>query len=175
MFQESGFQVTIRESPDLHLSLSGKELFAEVKHFREKEQDRLDEERLSAATDLFVPYGDTVPLEGKEAWRQVFEVAQNKVTKCGDSSPLIVVLCSSSEHCIEDTEVLTAVHHIDEEISKNSNSELRSLNGILLLSHFYSVREGRSVFFFKVENAARPLSPDVEEALRGVTQWSRPD
>ena len=43
MFLHNGWQVTLRESPGLVLGLHGDVLYAEVKRFCEKKQDRLNE------------------------------------------------------------------------------------------------------------------------------------
>jgi hypothetical protein len=44
MFLYNAWQVTLRESPDLQLGLHGDVLYAEVKRFYEKEQDRFGPE-----------------------------------------------------------------------------------------------------------------------------------
>lgn len=49
MFLHHRWRVELRESPDLGLRLNGELLYAEVKHFYEKEQDRLDEQARLAA------------------------------------------------------------------------------------------------------------------------------
>ena len=56
MFSRHGFKVTIREKPDLRVELDDEVIYAEVKHFREKEQDRIDEKAMQDSEDL-VPVG----------------------------------------------------------------------------------------------------------------------
>ena len=75
MFRKAGFGVTLREAPDLALEFNGEQLYAEVKHFRLKEQDLIDNAKMSELGDILVPYGDTVLMEGKPAWEQVYNVA----------------------------------------------------------------------------------------------------
>ena len=50
MFARAGCSVTIRkraEPPDLALRFNNEQFYAEVKHFREKEQDRIDTAKMS--------------------------------------------------------------------------------------------------------------------------------
>ena len=47
MFSKAGFCVTLRESPDLVLKFNNEQFYAEVKHFRMKEQDRIDAAKMS--------------------------------------------------------------------------------------------------------------------------------
>ena len=52
MFLHYDWFLLYQEIPDLELSLNGELLYAEVKHFREKEQDRLNTQAMLAATNL---------------------------------------------------------------------------------------------------------------------------
>ena len=75
MYRKAGFAVTLREAPDLALEFNGGQLWAEVKHFRLKPQDLIDNAKMSELGDLLEPYGDTFPLEGKYACEEVYDVA----------------------------------------------------------------------------------------------------
>jgi hypothetical protein len=77
MFLHYDWRIVLRESPDLDLSLNGELLYAEVKHFREKEQDRLDEQAMLAATNL-VRTGDLRKTEKSEPWEQIVDVMVKK-------------------------------------------------------------------------------------------------
>ena len=57
MLSKAGLDVTIRDSPDLALRFNNEQFYAEVKHFREKEQDKIDAAKMSEPSDLLVPYG----------------------------------------------------------------------------------------------------------------------
>src|ERR1035437_7136234 len=58
MFMNHRWQVELRDSPDLKLQFAEELLYAEVKHFRRKEQDKKDEDAMLAATDELIRYGD---------------------------------------------------------------------------------------------------------------------
>ena len=78
MFSMAGFVVEMGESPDLSLTGFGQSLFAEVKHFRYKPQDAVDNVKLREYNDYLIAFGNTVPTEGTAAWKQVADVAQRK-------------------------------------------------------------------------------------------------
>lgn len=168
MFLSNGFSVDMRESPDLSVQLAGNQFYAEVKHFRLKEQDRLDEANLEAADDLLVPYGDTVSSEGEAAWDQVVQVAKHKINQYHQDSPNILVIGSSSSYCIDDAIMPTAINIIAEEVSNGNCVELGRLSGILLISMDYSISKGRNVFFFQTQSAEVPLTPSVLELLNSI-------
>ena len=94
MFREQCFRVTLREAPDLALEFNGGQLYAEVNHFRLKKQDLIDNAKMSEPGDELVPYGDTVPLEGKPAWKQVYNVAKSKISQYKENAPNILVSCN---------------------------------------------------------------------------------
>ncbi len=52
MFSHHGFAVTMRERPDLKVILNNETVYAEVKRFREKKQDRRDQEAMVKSEDL---------------------------------------------------------------------------------------------------------------------------
>lgn len=68
--QRAGFRVRMWESPNLAVTLDSSMLYAEVKHFRWKEQDEIDERILGEAIKVgcLVSYGDTVPTESSAPW-----------------------------------------------------------------------------------------------------------
>jgi len=113
MLRRSGCSVEIRERPDLEVALGDHLFFAEVTHFRRKVQDDLDEEKLRAAGDLLVKYGDTVPEEGRAAWDQLVQVANDKVAQYCVGSPNVLVVHSRSPNCIDDISAARAVSKID--------------------------------------------------------------
>ena len=78
MFLYRGFQVHLRNKPDLQIILGKDIIFVEVKHFHEKRQDINDKEAMSKVNDVFCLYGDTTPTEGVAAWKQIANVAVKK-------------------------------------------------------------------------------------------------
>ncbi len=161
MFKQAGFDVTMRESPDLALRFNNEQFYAEVKHFKEKEQDRIDDAKMSEPGDELVPYGDTVPLEGKPAWEQVYDVAVEKINQYKEHAPNILVIESSSD-CIEDTEIPTAINMINEDVRSGKRPGFAKLNGILLISlDWYNISQKRQGYFRRTNNPAVSLSREL--------------
>lgn len=178
MFSKAGFCVTLRESPDLALKFNNEQFYAEVKHFRLKKQDRIDDARMSdpnCCVDEFgpylMPYGDTVPLEGKPAWEQVYCVAKHKIEKYKEHAPYILVIESSSSS-IDDLIMGTAINTINKDVRSGKCLGLARLNGILLTSDWNNIsQQWRKVFFYPTSNPAvslsRELSGLLDEIRRG--------
>lgn len=170
MFLKYGFQVEMRESPDLSLQWESHHFHAEVKHFRMKETDTLDQARMNATRDELVVYGDTIPLEGLAAWDQVVEVAKRKIKQYQENVPNILVIGSSSFHCIDDAIMPTAINIINEKISTGNCVELSRLNGILLISPDYNIGQKRGVYFFQTHSPTVLLDQAVIDALHFIRQ-----
>jgi len=167
---EAGFEVTMRESPDLELRLSGALLGAEVKCFRRKGQDDLDEVRFSSTDELIV-YGDTVPTEGVSAWEQVVAVALNKSKKVLSGKPNILVIETASPHCIEAPEIITAANAISDANLEKPDLPSALLNGILLFSSEFYIGPKRSVFFVEIRGVKSALPAEMAELLGSVSEW----
>ena len=168
MFARAGCSVTIRkraEPPDLALKFNNEQFYAEVKHFREKEQDRIDAARMSEPGDYLEPYGDTFPLEGKHAWEQVYNVAKDKITQYEEDAPNILVIESSSTS-IEDTEIDMAVDMINKDVRSGKCSGFAKLNGILLTTlDWYNISQKRQVYFRLTSNPTVSLSRELSSLL----------
>jgi hypothetical protein len=168
MFRKAGFGVTLREAPDLALEFNRKQLYAEVKHFRLKKQDLVDSAKMSESGDILVPYGDTVPMEGKPAWEQVFNVAKSKVSQYKANVPNILVIESNSD-CIDDLIIPYAVDMVNEEVYSGKCSRLGRLNGILMVSEWFNISHKRRVFFYSTGKPDIPLTPEVENLLSSIS------
>ena len=168
MFAGAGCIVTIRkreEPPDLSLKFNNDQFYAEVKHFREKEQDRKDNAKMSKASDLLEPYGDTFPLEGKYACEEVYNVAINKINQYKEHAPNILVIESSSD-CIEDTEIPSAIDMINKDVHSGKCPGFTKLNGILLITvNVYNFSQRRKVYFYPTSYNAVPLSRELDGLL----------
>lgn len=171
MFASSGFSVEMGDSPDLLLSRDGCTLGAEVKRFRLKKQDEMDDARLRAADGILVEYGDTLPSEGTTAWDQVVAVADAKAHQYREDMPNILVIQSSSVHCVDDLVVLTAANILNERAGHNMAQPLVGLNGLMLMSLEYNVSVRRGVYFFELLHVRRVLPPGVREALACIRTW----
>lgn len=168
IFLMNGFSVEMRESPDLSIKFADDHFFAEVKHFRLKEQDRVDQANMEVTHNRLVQYGDTVPLEDDASWDQVALVAKRKTKQFQHRVSNILVIGSSSSHCIDDSIIPTVINIISEEITKGSYQELEMLNGILLISPDYNIGQGRNVYFFPTHTAKVPLTHAVLNSLQSI-------
>ncbi len=173
MFREVGFRVILGEAPDLALEFNGEQLYAEVKHFRLKEQDLIDGAEMSEPGDELYPYGDTDP----PAWEQVYNVAKGKIRQYKENAPNILVIESSSD-CIDDVIIPTAVDMVNEAVCSGKCSGLGRLNGILFISlESHNISHKRRVFFYPTDQRLCSLPLDqatLMEKLRqvGVRQFS---
>ncbi len=167
MFSKAGFCVTLRDSPDLALKFNNEQLYAEVKHFRLKKQDQIDEVNMtSTPDDILVPIGDTVP----PAWEQVYDVAKNekKIKQYKEHAPNILVIESSSD-CIDDLNIPTAIDMINKDVRSGKCPGLAKLNGILLTSlDWYNISQRRKTFFYCTSKPAVSLSQELSSLLDEV-------
>jgi hypothetical protein len=170
MFEAVGCEVTLRESPDLFLRFNNEQFYAEVKHFRVKNQDRNDTAKMSGFgdEDELVPYGDTALLEGKHAWEQVYGVAKDNIKQYKEHTPNILVIESSSTS-IEDIEIPTAIDMINEDVRFGKCPGLAKLNGILLITvDWYNISQRRKVYFYHTSNPAVSLSWELSGLLKNI-------
>jgi hypothetical protein len=178
MFAHHGFRVTVCESPDLRVELDDEVVYAEVKHFREKEQDRIDENAMRGSEDL-VPVGNTVLLEGVEAWRQIANVAVRKANQYVKGAPNLLVIASDS-NCISGIILSTAVNVYDKLVSQSDDPRLRRLNAFMLMDQWIWPGDrleqiigtgNRSVILCPTASVAIPLSSRLRDALVSIREW----
>jgi hypothetical protein len=177
MFQENGFRVSMQDRPDLALEVAGIRLYAEVKHFRMKEQNKIDEERLLEAggqaleddLSVLVPYGDTRETEGGSAQQQLVDVARKKIDQYHKDAPNILVIFSSSPHCVEDADFEGAAHEIDDDIAARRIPGLERLSALMLVTETWRKwPNGCCVYFDPLQNSATPLPKGIMEALSAI-------
>jgi len=173
MLLSNGFEVKMRDSPDLDIKINGSQFYAEVKHFRLKLQDNLDQEKMEATNAKLVTIGETKATEGDEAWEQIAKVAEKKKGQYVENSPNILVIGSSSPYSIDDAIIPTAINIISEKICGGSCRDLDKLNGILLMSQEYNLRRKRNVFFFQNHNQRIPLDQIILESLYSIRNWEK--
>jgi hypothetical protein len=167
MFLQYGFKVAMRDRPDLRIELDKQVAYVEVKHFREKEQDRADEKAMLEPSDRLVLTGELLESEGAVAWRQIVDVAIAKAGQYVSNAPNILVVESSSPSL--ELMLGTAVHVYDEEVLKSDDLRLRRLSGMMLVqTDWIAIREPRNVDFCPTAHAAAPLSPRLVSALANV-------
>jgi len=112
LFLSNGFKVTLRDSPDLKIELCNEVVYVEVKHFREKKQDQIDEEAMSETNGLLVPINDTTATEGSAVWEQIAKVAIDKADQYIVNTPNILIIESSSGSL--SLTLSTAAHEYDD-------------------------------------------------------------
>ena len=176
MFSRHGFKVTMRDKPDLRIELDDEAAYAEVKHFREKKQDRIDEEAGRDSEDL-VPVG--ILPEQPCPWQQIVNVAifKAKQEQYVDGAPNLLVIASDS-NAVDGFVLPTGVHLYNQEAAKSgANSPLRRLNAFLLVDMVNEVWTGtgsRNVYFCPTTYATVPISPKLVNALSNIHRWSTP-
>jgi hypothetical protein len=167
MFLRHGFKVAMQERPDLRIELHGEVVYVEVKHFREKEQDLVDEKAMRRAAGLLVRTGEVLESEGAEAWEQMLNVAMGKADQYASDAPNVLVIESSSPSL--ELMLGTAVGNYDQQVLKCRDIRLRRLSGIMLVqTEWVTCGEGRNVYFCPTRDAATPLSARMTAALSSI-------
>ncbi|TKJ42268.1 hypothetical protein CEE37_00900 [candidate division LCP-89 bacterium B3_LCP] len=167
LFLHHGFSVEMRDSPDLRLFLDNNEFYAEVKHFRFKDQDRIDQEKMEAIKGMLTNIGETK----KDPWDQIVDTAIEKVNQFIDGKPNILVIASSSPHCIDDSIVQTAINKVEELTTEQKYPGIEKLNGVLFLSTDFNISQRRDVYFYRIESAVIPISTIVLERFNQINGW----
>jgi len=166
----SGFSVALRDAPDLDVSIEGVPFSIEVKRFRRKRQDHIDEARFAERRGAVIPYGDTTDTEGAPVVDQLLQVAATKASKLPFDRPTVLAVHSASPHCVEDLEVRDAASRLYE--NQNHGGNIRWA-GILFFSRSTSCIEHRNVYFF--ETAGQPTLPRAAAtALNEIKEWRAP-
>jgi hypothetical protein len=174
MFSRHGFNVTIQEKPDIRIDWNEEIAYAEVKHFREKEQDRTDEQAMRSSEDL-VPTGILTPTEGSEAWEQLAKVAIRKVDQYIEDAPNVLVIATDS-NSVGGSILSTVVHLYDEQA--NSDPHLHKLNAFMLIDQWClwveELDASKNVYFCQTAHAKTPISEELINALASIQRWSTP-
>lgn len=169
-FARSQFKVTMRDCPDLKLEFNGSTVGAEVKRFRRKEQDDIDDRRMEDAND-FIEYGNTLSTEGQEAWEQIEDVLVKKCSQLWSGFPNVVVILSSSPHCIEETEVMLAVNSMSDRRTPSNSQELGRLNGVVFMSLEYNISRQRNVHFYECVGPTVALPQQASDTIAAIREW----
>jgi len=168
-----GFKVELSDKPDLRLQFNHTALGAEVTRFRRKEQDEIDDERLKQASDRLQVYGVISESDGRSAWEQLCIKIRNKCSQLLEGQPNILIVRSSSEHCVGEDEVKTAVNELSELDQHVERSHTQRLNGVLFFSPWRSCgSDPRSVHFFECLHPAVQISVEIRETLRNIRTWN---
>lgn len=134
LFLNNGFKVTLRDSPDLKIELDNEVVYAEVKHFREKEQDRRDEKAMSETREFLVEIGDTTAteVEGSAVYEQIADVAIRKADQYVMNAPNILIIESSSDST--SLNLSSVAHEYNDRVRKTNDPRLHRLNALMLVN-----------------------------------------
>jgi len=166
LFLNNGFKVTLRDSPDLKIELDNEVVYAEVKHFRKKEQDRIDEKAMSEAKGLLVPIGDTTATEGPSVCEQIVEVAISKGDKYVMNAPNILIIESSSDST--SLNLSSVAHEYNDKVLKSNDPRLRRLNAFMLVNvglYGFGASGPRNTEFWPLSHVDTPMSYRLISAL----------
>lgn len=169
MLLSNRFKVTLRDRPDLKLESDNEVVYAEVKHFREKEQDRIDEKAMKETKDYLVPIGDTIETEGLAVWEQIVGVAIGKADQYIINAPNILIIESSS-----DSTALTlssAAHEYNDRVRKTNDQRLRKLNALMLVnctSYNFGDSDPYNIEFCRLTYVDKPISRRFISALSNI-------
>ncbi|MGQ0614998.1 MAG: hypothetical protein ACT4PV_14790 [Planctomycetaceae bacterium] len=173
----TGFSVTMSDRPDLEASHGGAGFGIEVKHFRRRPEDDVDDARLRSTirdTGMLTSYGDP-----SKHIAQVLAVLRSKARTLPVSRPAIVATYSSSEYQIEHPEVLSARNAFETELA-HGTAPTGPLNGILHLGSDLALDAAsasaavrKCVGYYELRHATPTLPEEVTSALRAVRRrWT---
>ena len=158
----------MRDAPDLALELNGETLFAEIKHFRRKEQDDIDQNRMLQALDELVPIHDVTETELKNAYIQIAEVARDKdYYEAIGTAPLILIIVSST-NCLELMVETGSASREYVDVCSSENSP-RRLGGIMMINPSFTIRNAFSnIEFSLIGDSPSPLPEKHVRALMKI-------
>ena len=116
LFLRNGIKVVMQDRPDLRLSFNGETIYAEVKHYNEKETDRNDAKAMAATLFEFIQVGNVVDDEGLHGWQQMCATAIKKAPQYAPAFPNILVFVNHSDAL--DLHLRSAVNEFDDAVRK---------------------------------------------------------
>jgi hypothetical protein len=165
-FLRNGWEVTMRDRPDLMLRIDGETLYAEVKHMHEKETDRRDARAIANAKPFeWVQVGNIFDDENSDGWQQMCDIAVKKEPQYRAGAQNLLVFVSHSEAL--DLMLKSAVNEFNDRMwAAGTSSPLRKLGGMMMLSNIYGPSTGMSnVEFYRTVYPMHPISPRVASVL----------
>jgi hypothetical protein len=162
----NGFSVTMQESPDLLIRLGNDIFFAEVKHFRPKDQDKIDQENMERTMQQDEPMLVEIGKTPKPACDEVFDIIVDKRNQFKESFSNIMIIKSDSPNVVDDSIRSSVMRRIRENI--HDYPELARLNGILLLTSDYSITNHRDVYYSETERPLAALALEVHNRLGNI-------
>ena len=166
LFLRNGWQVTMRDKPDLMLEFDGETIYAEVKHMNEKETDRRDAAAMAAAGQFeFVQVGNIIDDEDEHGWQGMCRTAIKKEPQYLDGEQNILIFVSYSESL--DLLLESARNEFDDEVQRaGTASPLRKLGGMMMFSNIQGPSTGFSnVVFCPTCFPLKPISYKLATAM----------
>ena len=126
-----------------------------------------------------MPVGNTVLLEGVEAWQQIANVAIRKANQYMEDAPNLLVIASDS-NCISGIILSTAVRVYNEHVCKSPDLRLRRLNALILMDQWIWPGDrleqligagNRSVIFCPTASVTVSLSTRLRDTLSNIREW----
>jgi hypothetical protein len=171
ILSDGGFNIEMQDSPDLLVGYNNLQFYAEVKHFREKDQDIIDDENMGAYEEVLKEIGNTTESEGKHSIDQVVDVAKKKIKQYRDDSPNLLVIGSSSQNCIDKYTVQLAIIVLEYLLSKNKYPGLEKLGGVLLWARERELGTNRNIYFYPLKGTKLPFNEKMKKMLNQITYF----
>jgi hypothetical protein len=169
MFIQNGARVTMRDSPDLMIEWLGELFYGEVKHFRRKRQDEIDDHAMRELSENFAgPLGQTQRLEGKRPYEQICDVARRKKHQYVAGAINVLVIDSASESL--ELMAKSAANEYSDEFHKTPRDvRLRRLHGIMIINVWARMTGGLcNVDFGMTEFGFTAMSYRLATSLQGI-------
>jgi hypothetical protein len=169
MFIQNRARVTMRDSPDLMIEWRGELFYAEVKHFKRKKQDEIDDQAMRQVSGIFAgPLAQTEKLEGKRPYEQICDVARRKKHQYIDDAINILVIDSASESL--ELMAKSGANEYSEELRKTPQDlKLVRLHGIMIINVWARMAEGfRNVDFAMTESGFAAMSHHLALSLQTI-------
>jgi hypothetical protein len=160
LFLRNGIKVGMQDRPDLWLNFNGQLIYAEVKHFNEKETDRNGAKAMAAAPLEFVKVGNVIEDEGLHGWQQMCATAVKKEPQYAPGFPNILVFVNHSDSL--DFHLRSAINEFDDAVqTTGASSPLRKLSGMVILKNYQTVgRNATNVEFCCTSYALHAIDPN---------------
>jgi len=168
------FIVSMADRPDLKIEFAGTSFCADAKHFRWKDKDQVDEDKMweESKKERLAKIGGVV--EGrKQPWEQILEVAYRKAEQYSGSEPFIIIIRSSSPHNIRAKQVEIARNEIDKRVSSGWDQVFRKLNGFLFFDRDFCQSLNRDAYFYPTRIINMSLNSRTLEALNSIRLYRR--
>src|ERR1039458_9361756 len=171
-FAQYGWQVTMRESPDVEVRRNGIVIGIEVKHFRRKpSHDPIEERMLREQPFVYTQMPRLIETEGhEEDYDQMFRFAVKYARQLIDGERNILFFwCSTVAH--SDITLLTAANIYEEALEKPScDPKMFNLSAMMICAIWGSVGyNGGHIFWKPIWRSTKPVSVELKYLLEEIS------